>query len=76
MNDFVEYLVKNLVDNPEDVKVETFDGKQSTVVEVRVADDDVAKLVGRQGRTIKALRTIALIVGSRFKKRVRLELVH
>jgi len=76
MNDFVEYLVKNLVDNPEDVKVETFDGKQSTVVEVRVADGDVAKLVGRQGRTIKALRTIALTVGSRFNKRVRLELVH
>ncbi len=76
MNDFIAYLVKNLVDDPESVKIDIFDGQKSTVVEVRVAEDDVAKIVGRQGKTIKALRTIALTVGSRFNKRVRLELVH
>jgi len=76
MNDFIEYLVKNLVDHPDDVNVEIYDGQKSTIVEVKVSDEDVAKIVGRQGRTIQALRTIALTVGSRFNKRVRLELIH
>lgn len=76
MKDFVAYLVKNLVDQPTDVNVDIYDGDRSTVVEVRVAPEDVAKLVGRQGRTIKAIRTIAMTVGARFNRRVRVEVVH
>lgn len=76
MKDFVAYLVKNLVDQPNDVNVDIYDGDRSTVVEIRVAPADVAKVVGRQGRTIKALRTIALTVGARFNRRVRVEVVH
>jgi len=76
MQEFVAYLIKNLVDNPDDVTVAVFDGDKSTIVEVKVGEEDVAKLVGRQGRTIKALRTIAMTVGARFGRRVKLELVH
>lgn len=75
MKEFIAYLIKNLVDQPNAVDVQIFDGDQGTMVEVRVSPEDVAKIVGRQGRTIKALRTIAMIVGARFGRRVRLELI-
>jgi predicted RNA-binding protein YlqC (UPF0109 family) len=76
MKEFIAYLIKNLVDKPEAVDVQVFDGEQGTVVEIRVSPEDVAKVVGRQGRTIHSLRTIALTVGARFGRRVRLELIH
>ncbi len=76
MKDFIAYLIKNLVDQPESVDVQVIDGQQGTIVEIRVSSDDVSKVVGRQGRTIKSLRTIAMTVGARFGRRVRLELVH
>jgi predicted RNA-binding protein YlqC (UPF0109 family) len=76
MKEFVAYLVKNLVDQPNEVNVDIYDGDRSTVVEIRLAPTDVAKVVGRQGRTIKALRTIAMTVGARFNRRVRVEVVH
>jgi predicted RNA-binding protein YlqC (UPF0109 family) len=76
MKEFVAYLVKNLVDQPNEVNVDIYDGDKSTVVEIRVAPTDVAKVVGRQGRTIKALRTIAMTVGARFNRKVRVEVVH
>ena len=76
MKDFVAYLIKNLVDQPGHVNVDIFDGDRSTILEIRVANEDIAKIVGRQGRTIKALRTIAMIVGARFNRKVRLEIVH
>jgi len=75
MKEFIAYLIKNLVDQPNAVDVQIFDGDQGTMVEVRVSPEDVAKIVGRQGRTIKALRTIAMIIGARFGRRVRLELI-
>ncbi len=76
MKDFIAYLIKNLVDQPESVDVQVIDGQQGTIVEIRVSSEDVSKVVGRQGRTIKSLRTIAMTVGARFGRRVRLELVH
>jgi hypothetical protein len=76
MKDFIAYLIKNLVDQPTSVDVQIFDGQQGTIVEIRVSNEDVAKVVGRQGRTIKALRTIAMTVGARFGRRVRVELIH
>jgi hypothetical protein len=75
MKEFVAYLIKNLVDQPDSVDVQIVDGEQGTRVEVRVSPEDVAKIVGRQGRTIKALRTIAMVVGARFGRRVRVELI-
>lgn len=75
MKEFIAYLIKNLVDQPNAVEVQIIDGEQGTMVEVRVSPEDIAKIVGRQGRTIKALRTIAMTVGARFGRRVRLELI-
>jgi len=75
MKEFIAYLIKNLVDQPGAVDVQIVDGEQGTIVEVRVSQEDVAKIVGRQGRTIKALRTIAMTVGARFGRRVRVELI-
>lgn len=75
MKEFVAYLIKNLVDQPEGVDVQVLEGEQGTIVEIRVSSTDIAKVVGRQGRTIKALRTIAMTVGARFGRRVRLEVL-
>ncbi len=75
MDEFVAYLIKNLVDKPEAVEVRTTDDSEGCVVEVRVSKEDVAKVVGRKGRIIQSLRTIALVVGARVGRRIRLELV-
>jgi predicted RNA-binding protein YlqC (UPF0109 family) len=75
MKEFVAYLVKNLVDKPDAVDVQLIESEQGIQVEVRVAPEDIAKVVGRQGRTIQSLRTITLSVGARLGRRVRLELV-
>lgn len=75
MKEFFDYIIKNLVDQPEAVDVQVVERETSTLVEVRVSPDDVAKVVGRKGRIINSLRTIALTVGARFGKRVRLELI-
>lgn len=76
MKEFIAYLIKNLVDQPGSVDIQIFDGQQGTIVEIRVSSDDVSKVIGRQGRTIKALRTIAMTIGARFGRRVRVELIH
>ncbi len=75
MKEFIAYLVKNLVDKPESVDVQLIEGDQGATLEVRVAPEDVAKVVGRQGKIVKSLRTIAMTVGARSGARVRLELI-
>lgn len=75
MKEFVSYIIKNLVDCPDDVAINIYDGEKSSVVEIKVAADDIAKLVGKQGRTIKALRTISMTVAARLGRKVRLEIV-
>ena len=75
MKEFVEYIVKNLVDNPDGVEVKCLEGERGIIIEVRVDKDDVGKVVGKHGRTIKALRTVVMTVCSRLGKRARLELI-
>jgi predicted RNA-binding protein YlqC (UPF0109 family) len=75
MEEFIAYMIRNLVDSPDDVKIDIFDGSNSSVVEIRVHNNDIAKLVGRQGRTIKALRQIAMTVAARLGRKVRLEII-
>lgn len=75
MKEFVEYIVKNLVDHPENVDVRCYDGEKGVLVELRVGSGDVGKLVGRKGMTIKALRTIVMTACARFGRRVRLEII-
>lgn len=75
MEEFVTYVVQQLVDSPKDVKITAFNGAKSSVIEIRVHPDDVAKLVGRQGRTIEAVRQIAAIIAARSGRKVRLEII-
>ena len=75
MKEFVSYVVQNLVDSPDDVKVEVIDGSKSSVIEIRVHDDDIGKLVGKGGKTIQALRQISVTIGARLGRKVRLEII-
>ena len=74
MKEFIAYLIKNLVDHPDDVDVQITEESEAMLISVKVAQNDVSKIVGKQGRTIKSLRTIAMTVGARFGRRVRLDL--
>jgi uncharacterized protein len=75
MKEFIEYIVKNLVDDPNAVDVRCFEGERGVIVEVRVGSSDVGKVVGRNGLTIKAIRTIAMMACARLGRRVRIELI-
>lgn len=75
MKQFIEYIVKNLVDEPEHVDVRCDQGDKGIVVEIRVGQKDIGKVVGRKGATINALRTIAMTACARLGHKVRVELV-
>lgn len=75
MKEFIEYIVKNLVDNPNSVEISCFEREQGVLVKVKVGNGDVGKVVGRKGLTIKALRTIVMTACARLGRRVRVELV-
>lgn len=76
MKEFFDYLIKNLVDKPDAVEIQVKQVENGTLIEVRVSPDDIAKVVGRKGRIINSLRTIALTIGARLGLRVRLELIN
>lgn len=73
--DLVEYLVVQIVDDPDSVSLEVIDGDDSSVIEVSVAEDDVAKVIGRRGRTIKAIRTLARALAARLDTSVEVEVL-
>lgn len=73
MKAVVELLCKALVDDPEAVEVTEVDGQQGMVIEVRVAPADVGKVIGRQGRVAKAIRTLAKAAAAKAQKRVTVE---
>jgi predicted RNA-binding protein YlqC (UPF0109 family) len=75
MKDLIEHIAKSLVDNPEEVSVRAIEGEQSVVLELRVANSDLGKVIGRQGRTARALRTILNAAGVKVKKRYTLEIL-
>ena len=75
MQEFISYLVKNLVEKPDEVKVEVLEGVSRTLVEVSVSKEDIARVIGRKGRTIDAIRTIALDLGAKLGRRVRVEVI-
>lgn len=75
MKEFIEYIVKNLVDDPENVNVRCDQGERGFTVEIRVGQKDIGKVVGRKGVTINALRTIAMTACARLGHKVRVELV-
>lgn len=75
MKDLVEAIAKALVDQPDQVAVHAVEGEQVTVLELRVHPDDLGKVIGRQGRTAKSIRTILGAGGMKLKKRFTLEIL-
>jgi len=76
MKEFVEYLAKHLVDNPEGVKVTQIDSEKTTIYELSVADGDLGKIIGRGGKTAKALRILLTAVSAKMGgKRAILEIL-
>lgn len=73
--DLVEYLAKSLVDVPEEVCVNVIEGEKTTILELSVAPDDIGKIIGKQGRIAKAVRTILSAASVRSGKRVVLEIL-
>ena len=75
MRDLVEYMARALVDDAESVSVTEVEGERVTVIELRVAPADVGKVIGKQGRTARAMRTILTANATKLKKRAVLEIV-
>jgi uncharacterized protein len=75
MKDLVESIAKALVDHPSDVQVNAVEGEQVTVLELRVHPEDLGKVIGRQGRTAKSIRTLLGAAGMKLKKRFTLEIL-
>lgn len=73
--DLVEYLVCSIVDDAGGVSLEVIDGTDSSTIEVTVAEGDVAKVIGRHGRTIKAIRTLARALAARLDTSVEVEVL-
>ena len=71
----MESIAKALVDKPEDVEVTEVEGEQTTVVELKVAKDDLGKVIGKEGRTARALRTILGAVSTKLRRRSVLEII-
>jgi len=75
VKDLVEMIAKALVDNPDKVQVHQVEGEQTTILELKVDPHDLGKVIGKQGRTAKAIRTILSAAGMRDKKRYVLEIL-
>ena len=75
LGEFVDFMAKSIVDNPEEVKVTEVSGEKTTVIELRVATEDLGKVIGKQGRTAKAIRSILSAAAAKIKKRAVLEIL-
>ena len=75
MKDLVEAIAKALVDHPDQVQVKVVEGEQVIVLELRVHQEDLGKVIGRQGRTAKSIRTLLGAAGMKLKKRFTLEIL-
>lgn len=73
--DLVEYIAKMLVDSPDQVEVHMIEGEKSTMLELKVAPEDIGKVIGKQGRIAKAIRTVLSAASVRTGKRVVLEIL-
>lgn len=75
LKELIGYVARSLVDRPEAVEVSEIEGEQTSVLELRVAKEDLGKVIGKQGRTVRALRTIVAAASTRMRKRVVLEIL-
>ncbi len=75
MKDLVKYIAQALVDDPDAVAVNEIEGEQTSVIELRVAKDDLGKIIGKHGRTAQSMRTILSAASAKNKKRAVLEII-
>lgn len=75
MGELVEYIAKSLVDNPDEVSVNEVEGSQSIIIELKVSPDDMGKIIGKQGRIAKAIRTVVKAAAIKENKRVVVEII-
>jgi predicted RNA-binding protein YlqC (UPF0109 family) len=75
MKDLIEFIAKALVDKPEEVVVTEIEGEQTSVIELKVAKEDLGKVIGKQGRTARAMRTILSASSTKLRKRSVLEII-
>jgi predicted RNA-binding protein YlqC (UPF0109 family) len=75
MKDLIACIAKAIVDNPEEVEVTEIKGTQSSVIELKVAKEDIGKIIGKHGRTVVAIRTILSAASMKLKKRCILDLL-
>ena len=75
MRELINYIARALVDNPEEVIVTEVEGNQTSVLELKVAKEDLGKVIGKQGRTARAMRTILSAASAKVKKRTVLEII-
>jgi uncharacterized protein len=75
LKDLIDFMARALVDNPDMVKVSEIEGEQTSVLELRVAKEDLGKVIGKQGRTARAMRTILSAASTKIRKRAVLEII-
>ncbi|HPQ81793.1 MAG TPA: KH domain-containing protein [bacterium] len=75
MKKLIEMIAKALVDNPEAVDITEVEGEQTTIIELRVAKEDLGKVIGKQGKTARAMRTILSAASMKVRKRATLEIL-
>jgi uncharacterized protein len=75
MKELITYIAKALVDKPEEVSVTEIEGEQTSVIELKVAKEDLGKVIGKQGRTARAMRTILSAASTKIRKRSVLEII-
>jgi hypothetical protein len=75
MKELVKFIAQSLVDNPEAVQVKEIEGEQTSVIELKVAKEDLGKVIGKQGRTARAMRTILNAASTKIRKRAVLEII-
>lgn len=75
VRELVEIIAKSLVDNPDAVQVSEISGEQSVILELRVAPEDMGKVIGKQGRIAKAIRTVVKAAATKENKRVVVEII-
>ena len=75
MKELLELIARSLVDRPDDVSVREIEGEQTTVLELKVSREDLGKVIGKQGRTARSIRTILAAAGMKLRKRIVLEIL-
>ena len=75
MKELIRFIAQALVDNPEQVQVNEIEGEQTSVIELKVAKEDLGKVIGKQGRTARAMRTILSAASTKIRKRAVLEII-